>query len=510
MRGYRDFVRIDTVLLCIAALKFTIHFWVNLHDRIFRDELYYIACGKHLALGYVDHPPFIGVVAALSDLVFPDSLLALRALAAIAGAAVVFLTGTLCRQLGGGHFAQGLAALCVLVCPTFLGVHGTFSMNVFDHLFWVIGMCLLAQIAREDKPRLWLWFGLVLGIGLMNKISVLFFGMGVFVGIAATPYRQWFVKKWIWISAGIAFLVFLPHVLWQVAYGWPTREFIHNATMYKNVSVTPWQFIMAQIEQMHPLLFPIWLAGLLWFFLSSKGKPFRFLGWVYVAVLVLLIVKSGKSYYLAPAYPMLFAAGAIVTADAIQHVQWNWLRPAVCIIVVAAGVVTAPMALPVLSPEAFVKYASSIGIIPSSGERHDMGRLPQHFADRYGWEEMAAVVAGVYSGLSPDEQSQCVIFAQNYGEAGAIDYYGEQYGLPRAISGHNNYYLWGPGERSGEVIIVIGGSADDHASFFEDVRQVATIVHKYAMPYESNLPVYLCRTPKVPLREVWPTVKSYG
>ncbi|RJP22649.1 MAG: phospholipid carrier-dependent glycosyltransferase [Candidatus Omnitrophota bacterium] len=502
----KSFFRANAILIALAVVKIAIHFWVNTFDSIFRDELYYIACGNHLDFGYVDHPPFVALVAAVSRWLFGDSLFALRSFSAAAGAGMVVFAGLLVRQLGGGRFAEGLAALCVMIVPIYLGVHGFFSMNAFDQLFWLLGAYILVLIIQKESLGLWILFGVVMGIGLMNKISILFFGCGVFVGMLLTSNRRWLLSKRIWIAVAIAFLIFLPHILWQIVHGWPTLEFIRNASQYKNLPLAPMEFLLSQILEIHPFLFPIWLAGLGWYLFSRAGKPFRLLGWIYITAVVILIVNKGKSYYLAPAYAMLFASGAIVIEHGIHRWGWNWLKPVLCLILIVGGIITAPMTLPILAPESFSAYSQAIGISPSAGERHEMGALPQLFADRYGWEEMAAVVASVYQTLTPEEQATCIIVAGNYGEAGAIDYFGKPYGLPNAICGHNSYYFWRPENLVFETAIVFGFSEENVRLFAEEVTPVAMIHHEYAMPYESDLPVFLCRK----IRSVdWSALKSF-
>jgi len=506
----KPFVKENVVLLALAAVKLSVHFWVNLHDQIFRDEFYYIACGNHLDFGYVDHPPFVALMAAITHRLLGDSLFALRLFPAVAGAGIVVLTGLLAGELGGNRFAKGLAALSVLVVPNYLGIHGFFSMNVFDHLFWLLAIFLMVRIVKTDSPRCWILLGMVLGIGLMNKISVLFLGFGLFIGILLTPNRKWFLKKWIWISAGIAFLIFLPHILWQIAYGWPTLEFIGNAQKYKNISLSPLQFLSTQILDMHPFLFPLWAAGLGWLFFAEKGKPYRLFGWTYPAIFFLLVAQQGKPYYLAPIYTILFAAGAVVVESFIRNRQWVWLKLALCTLLVVGGLISAPFALPILSVKNYIAYSNTLGVKPSAGERHELGALPQFFADRYGWKEMVETVAKVYNALSKEEQSRCAIFTGNYGEASAIDYYGKKYGLPKAVSGHNSYFLWGPGNNTGNIVIVVGNKREDAEKVFDDVREAARIYNEYAMPFENNIPVLLCRKPHITLQEAWPKVKHYS
>ncbi len=486
------------VMLLYAALHLAA---VNSYGW-FRDELYYIACGEHLAFGYVDHPPLVALLARVTRGLLGESLMAARLPSMLAGMAVIWLCGRIAREMGGGRWAQGMAALCALVAPVYLFLFHVLSMNSFDILFWTLGAWVVVKIVIGGDPKLWLLFGLICGLGLQNKHSLLFFGFGVFVGLLLTPERRHFRERWIWMGGAIAVLLFLPHVIWQMANGWPTAEFVRNATEHKNVALSPLEFFVEQIMQMHPLTFPVWLGGLVWLFRSR----YRVLSWAYVAAFLVLITQSSKAYYLAPAYPPLFAAGA----TAIEA----WTRPRALrlflpILLLAGGLAVAPLSLPILPVESFIRYASALGVGMSAGERHEMGALPQHFADMHGWQEMVAEVARVYRSMPPEEQATAGIYGQNYGEAGAVDVLGRKYGLPKASAGHNNYFLWGP-QGSGEVLIIIGGDAEDHRQGFKDVRQAGEVkCGGLCMPYEDNLPIWIARGLKAPIREIWPLVKHY-
>ncbi|HWQ56528.1 MAG TPA: glycosyltransferase family 39 protein [Bryobacteraceae bacterium] len=475
---------------------------------IFRDELYYLACGRRLAWGYVEFPPLIAAVTKAMTSAFGDGLFGIRLAPALAGAALVVLTCLFAREFGGGRFAQVLAGMAVIAAPVWLLLHHFLSPNAFEPLFWMGCAWLFVRYAKTGDAGLWLWFGLVAGVGLMNKHSMLLFGFGLVAGMLFTPARAAFRERRLWLGGAIAFLIFLPHLVWQVREGFPLIEFLRRADQVKNYIQSPVEFFTAQAIMLHPLLLPLWLAGL-WFLFSSAGRQWRPLGWAYVVVFGLLVLLHGKPYYLVPVYPMLLAAGAVLLERAIERRNWNWLKPATVAAVVAGGVVMAPLTLPVLPVETYIRYAATLGISEVRTERHQMGRLPQVYADMHGWENMAARVAEVYHALPPEERQQAVVFAQNYGEAGAIEYFAPRYGLPRAISGHNSYWLWGP-DAAGGVLIGIGGKAAGYHEVFEDVRREGTITHPYAMPYESNLPIWVCRKPKIPLRQVWPRVKHFS
>jgi len=497
------------ILIYLALVTLFLHCLFSGQYGYFRDEFYYLACGEHLDWGYVDHPPVVALMAFLTRRLLGDSLLALRFVPAVAEALVVLLTGLMARELGGGRFAQCLAALSVMVSPIFLALGHIFSMNAFDHLFWALGVYLIILILKYDQPQLWLLFGLIAGVGLMNKYSMGFLGFGLVVGLILTPARKHLLSKWLWLGGALALLIFLPHILWEIRNGFPTREFIANATKYKNLPLTPLSFLLTTTLEMHPFTLPLWLAGLGFYFFAREGKPYRVFGWTYVSILVLFLSTKAKTYYFAPAYPMLLAAGAVVMGSLVQRRNLNWLKAAAMLFLVFGGAVMAPLTFPVLPVETYIKYANWLGIKLSSGETHPQGKLPQFFADMHGWENMVAVVAKVYNSLSPEERAKCAIYASNYGRAGAIDLLGRKYGLPKAICSLNSYYLWGPRDYTGEILISVGDRVEDNLKAFDDVKTVAVISCEYAMPYENDIPVNICRKPKAPLKQLWPMTKEF-
>jgi hypothetical protein len=502
----------DTMLFTLAVMNFLLHVIVNATTAhgYFRDEFYYIACSEHLAFGYVDQPPLSILLLAINRFLFGDSLVALRIMPALAAALTVFLTGKIAAALGGNRFAQSLAALCSLIAPQYLGMLNFFSMNAVDLLFWTIAVLIVVNIMREENPKLWLSFGVVAGLGAQNKFSILFLCFGIAVGLLLTSERTHLRNKWFWLGATIAAIIFLPHVIWQIVNNYPTLEFVRNATLNKNVVNSPLEFLSGQIMQMSPFTFPIWGIGLWYFFFSKKGKPFRLFGWSYLAIFALFVLQRGKVYYISPIYPILFAGGSVAIAEFIIRRQWYWLRSTIVTVLALSATLIAPYALPVLPVEAFIAYVKTIGIESRQEERHEKGKLPQHYADMFGWEEKVAAVARAYHKLSPEEQATCALFTNNYGRAAAIDFFGKKYGLPKAISNHNNYWLWGPRDYTGEIVIILGGDLKDQQEHFESVEVVETVRCEYCMPYENNLNVYVCRGLNTPLKDVWQSIKSFN
>ena len=495
------------IVLALALAKLLLHLITARGYGIFRDELYYLACSRHLAWGYVEFPPLIAVLTRAVTALLGESLFAVRLLPAVAGAALVVLTALIARELGGGRFAQGLAGLAVIVAPGWLSIDHTLNTNAFEPLFWTGCAWLAIRALKTGDSRYWLWFGAVAGLGLLNKHGTLFFGFGLAAGLLLTPARKAFAQRHLWLGGAVAMLLFLPNVLWEIRLGWPTLEFLQNAVRYKNAILTPWQFFTTQLLLTGAAV-PVWIAGLWFLFFHERGKPYRALGWAYVIVFASLFVLHGKGYYLLPAYPMLLGAGGVLLEEAFGRRAWNWLKPARVAAMVAFAAVCAPLAVPLLPVETLIRYSAWVGI-KNQEERHQMGVLPQFYADMFGWRNMAEQVAAVFHQLPPEDQAHAAIYGQNYGEAAAIDYFGPRLGIPHAVSGHNNYYLWGLGKTDPQVLIVIGGNPADARKVFGDVRAAGSIKHPYVMPYENNLSIWVCRQPKIPLRKVWPQVKSY-
>ncbi len=476
----------------------------------FRDELYYLASTRHLDFGYVDHPPLsIWILAGWTG-VLGDSLVVVRLLPALAGGLCVLLAVGICRRLGGGTFAQTVTGLAGTLCG-YLAIHHYFSMNSFDLLIWVSTFWLLMNVLENPSRRAWILLGFVLGLGLLNKLSVLWLGAGILVGLLATPHRRVLKTPGPWLAGLIAAALFAPYVLWQATHGWPTLEFMANAAAGKMVSVSPAQFFAGQAFFMSPVHAPIWILGLGALLFAPAFRHWRIFGWIYLTtVAILLAAGESKSFYLGPAYPPLLAAGAITLERLLARGRWRVIQVAVLAVMIAGGILLTPIALPVLPPETMIMYSQTLGLSPRPEERHEQGALPQQYADQFGWREMAEAVARAYERLTPEERERCLIFGQNYGEAGAIDLFGRRLGLPGAVSPHNSYWYWLPEGAEPEILIIIGSSLEENLEFFDEVVQVETVRSRYAMPYENNLPIFIARGPRSSLAEAWPLLRRFS
>ncbi len=497
--------------LVLALAAFLLHVLVNALGSYdyFSDEFYYIACSDHLAWGYVDHPPLSIFLLWITRLFLGDSLFAIRLLPALASAGVVLLTGMITRELGGNSRSQFLASLAVLIAPIYLILCDFYSMNAFEPLFWMGTALTFIRIVRTGNQKLWLIFGIMAGLGFQNKHSMAFFGIVIVIGLLAGVHKKMILSKWIWYGGALAVLLALPNIVWQATHGWPTLEFSQNAAQYKNAPMSPVEFFLMQAIFHNPLAFPIWLTGLGALFVHKELKSFRLFGLAYIFLFALFVLQRGKPYYLSPIYPLFFSAGAIVLEEFFTRRSLRWLRNTYLAILMVGGIVGIVLFLPVLPVETYDRVASAIGLSDIKTERHGDTRLPQVLADRFGWREMTATVARVYRSLPTEDQSKAAIYTQNYGQAGAIDFFGKEYNLPPAVSGHNNYWLWGMRGHTGEVLIIVGGNAHDHGHAYASVDSVAFHVNPYAMPHETNLTIFVCRGLKPSIEELWPRVKHY-
>jgi hypothetical protein len=493
----------------VVGAKLAIHALSNgpLAWGYMTDELYFLDCAQRLDWGYVDHPPLSIALLVPVRALFGDSLPALHALPALFSASAVLFTGLLAREMGGGRSAQGLAALALLTSGVGLALGTYYSMNPIDQALWAIGMWLLARILNGGKDRLWLALGLLVGVGLLNKVSMLWFGAGLGVGLLLTPERRRLATPWPWAAGAIALALFGPFVWWQQQHGWPFLEFSRNAAQYKVGAVSPLGLLSGQILAMNPLTAPLWLAGLVACFTSPALARYRPIAWIFVTTFGILAASgSARIHYLAPAFPVLLAAGAIV----VERVGASrpWLPRTAAISIALAGLVSLPLVVPLLSPAATVAYQERLGI-QAPQERESSGVLPIHLALFQHAEATLDAVGRAWASLAPEERARATILTRSFGETGAIDLLGPRRGLPRSIGTHNQYWLWGPGDATGELMLVVGESQQEVERWFRQCVRSAEIECPYCMPMFDAEAVFVCRDARRPMRELWPEMKLY-
>ncbi|MFC6644757.1 ArnT family glycosyltransferase [Granulicella cerasi] len=506
-------LRLAVIFAIVRLLfQFALTLWTtHLGYGYFRDEFYYIACGRHLAWGYVDHGPVVAVQARLGELLFGDSVFGIRVLSAAAGTVMIFLTGILTWAFGGKRPAQGLAMLAVFLAPGFIGVDGYLSMNSFEPVFWMTSLLAIILVLQGRNPRLW-WtvYGISSGLGLLNKPSMTFFLVTLGIGLLCTPQRRVLFTRWAALGIVLSLVIAAPNVVWQIHNHWPTLEFLRNGQKHGKNLVFPFpQFLLGQLLQLHPVNALVWLTGVVALLRAKSVKNMRWLGIAFLIFLPLMWKLHAKDYYLEPFYPALFAAGGVAwehrnAARRLVAEGRVFALPILESLLVVLILPSLPMASPILPPMTWVRYADVTHFRPKPQESGHEAILPQFYADRFGWNNEVDLVLQAYQRLTPQEQQHVCIFASNYGEAGAIDFLGKQRepSLPPAISGHNSYWTWGMhGCDDNIVIALVGDTPEELHVKYSDVQLIGVTSDPLAMPFELHQNVYLLkhRQPSAPL-----------
>jgi len=472
----------------------------------FRDELYFIVCGQRPAWGYVDQPPIVPLLSSVMWTISGGSHFIFTLLPAVILSVTVALTAEFARSLGGGRFAQFLAALCAFGAVTLLGDGTSLSTETLQPLLWLGCSWCIVRIAKTGNEKWWLAFGAIAAISFLNKYLVGLYLAGILVGMLATPLRRSFLRPWVWAGLALALAMISPNVAWQYNHGWPFVELAKAAVSWKNVALSPLAYLVQQVVLAGPLAFPVWLAGLWAFGIKPKHAAYRAFALCCIVMFALAVVMHGKAYFMAGIYPLMFAGGAVWLESKVRS---RAVRAVYTGLMAFATLVFSPVTIPFLPVTSYLAYAKFMHISPSAGasEKMSSGVLPQFYADRFGWKEMAEKVAAVYNALPPDQRAKAVFFGRDYGEAAAIDIYGRPLGLPPAISGQNNYYLWGMMGHDGSVIIVLANDLKELNAAYQNVIVAGRLDNPYAMPYETNIDIVVASGLKVPFP--WERLKHY-
>ncbi len=505
---------IAPALSLIAAILHAATAW---RYGYFRDELYFIACSKHLAWGYVDQPPLAAVAAWLAT---PASyqLVALRALPILAAAVTVYLAVRLTRELGGGTFAQTLAGVATLAMPAYLVLGNTLTTSSFEPLFWTLALYLSIRIVRAPRAEAPLWWsalGLTVALGMYAKYSMLLPVAGIAVGLLATPQRRVLLSPYALYAAGLALVLLLPNFAWQAAHGWPILEVLRGDVAHRqafqngmllesyDLAANARAFALEQLLYTNPLAVPIWLAGVIAPFRIAGLRDLRFVALAYVVVFLAAVTLAAKGYYIVGFYAALLSIGALAIEGAAAYV-----RSALFALLAAVALAALPFSLPVLPVHGLIAYSAALGLTGRGGPPH---LIQPVFAEEFGWQRLARDVASVYFALPPRERTRTAIYADTYGDAGALDFFGPRYGLPAAISSQNSYYLWGTHGYDGQTLVAIGATRIDRLRrYYRSVVLVRTSTEPYKWVVEGPSPIYLCRDPVAPLPAIWPHLRWYG
>jgi hypothetical protein len=497
------------IILFFVVLKLVIHLYTNTFAGygIFRDELYLYACSLRLDVGYVDQPPLSIWILKVYTMIFGKSVSAIRIIPAIFGALALVPLGYTIRELGGKKIAMIITLTAFVISPIYLAYCGYYSMNSLDLLLWNSILFLIVKLRNTQNPKLWIILGTLMGLALMNKIGMLWFGIGFFLSLLLTKERHWLTTKWPYLAAGMALIIFSPYMLWNAMHDWATIEFL-GSTAQKYSTQNNFTFLSGQLLINNPANIMVWLPGLIYFITFRQDNKGSQIFIIFLTILgILLINVHSKPEYLAPIFVVLFIGGGLALESWTQKRKW------IAHLIIAnqcLGFIATPLAIPILPVEKYIAFSQAIGIAPSTGEAHELSELPQFYADMFGWENQVKAIAKVYHALPEEDKTRCAIFGDNYGRSGAVDYYADQYDLPLSIGRHNNYWIWGPGDYKGDLMIILSDEVGDKSELFEEVIEMGTVHSKYAIPYENNLKVYLCKNLRKPLDELWPKIKSFN
>ena len=487
----------------VAAVVAVLHFSTAGQYDAFRNELYFIVCGRHPALGYVDQPPIIPLLAAATQL-GGVNVWFLRVPAVLAAVALVPLAVAFATLLGASARGAWISAVMLASAALLTALTATLSTSTFEALTFTAVAYLITRAHLRNEPALYIWAGIVAGVSFEIRYGILMWAVGLAVGILAAGPREILRARDLWLGAAIASLIALPNVVWQAAHGFPFLELVRNDNS-GNLIGSPGEFALTQVFLMNFLTAPLWLAGIIAPFVSKRLAPFRFLSVTFVVTVAFIFATHGKAYYTGAAYPTMFALGAAAVTNLPRILLAVWAA-----LTVVNAVPALPFVLPVESPEKLKYTMDHLTFKLKPMERAGIGApLMQTFSDEFGWRDLARTVGEVYTSLPAADRGKAAIFASNYGEAAAIDVYGAH--LPPALSGNNQYYLWGPRGYDGSVVIAVNVDPDQWSRLCDVARVVATFgTSQYAMPYETHRPIVLCTGMRPPLARVWPQFKHYG
>lgn len=482
------------IIVILATVKFVIHAIANGNFGYHRDELLHLSTSDHLAWGYFEFPPFIAFLGKISSLFFDHSLWGTRLFSTLAGIAILVLCCLIAKELGGKRNAILLSGVCVLVFIPFYRNHTLFQPVAFNQFFWTLGFYFLVRFINSKHKKQLFYIGLVVGLGLLNKYTMLIWAFGAFIGLFFLEKGSVYKQKWIYLAGLLALLLFLPNVIWQFQNDLPFFQHLESLKSKQLEEISKVDFLLAQLEL--PFTLIISLFGL-FFLLKSKYKA---VGITVLVIFITMFLTNSKAYYVFGIYPVLFATGAVKIESLLQHKKYA--VSIISSILLLISVPFIPDATPILPIEKYVAYAEK-------DEKNGRIELTGDYADMFGWEEQVQLVDSIYKALPTKEQQNCVIWAENYGEAGALQIIGEKYNLPKPISRHGSFWSWGYQNKNADVWISIGNEKTFVESVFEETQLVKMITHKYAIDEEVNIPLYICKKPKVDIEQLWKDYRAH-
>lgn len=497
----------STFILIFVALKVALNILAISHFGFHRDELLHLVLADHLDWGYKEVPPFIALLAKGTFILFGHSVFAARIFPTIAGGLIVWLTGLITVELGGRRFAIALACLALIFSPAFAASDYLFQPVVFDQLWWVMAVWLLVKYCNTSAIKYLYILGVVIGVGMLTKYTMAFFAFALIIGLVFSKNRKLLFNRHIIGAALLALLIFLPNLIWQFTHHLPVITHMKMLQEQQLDYNKPSDFIKQTLSDNGIALF-VWLTGFVFLLFSFRLHKFQFIAVAFVLIFGFLLLMHGKPYYLFGAFPMLFAAGGFGFERWLKTSGYT-LRIAVITLFTAPNLIFFPMALPIFSINqtlAVIKFLNDkipVTKFTTTWEDHKQHPLTQDYADMLGWDTMAALAAKAWNELTPEQRKNTQIYADNYGDAGAIHHFGKKYNLPEVISLNSSFTLWAPDSLNAKYIIYVddqgGKNIESFSSALESYRKIGEVDNPLAREYGTA--VFLLVNPKTPLKE---------
>ena len=493
-----SFIKSDLfILILLASIKLVLHLLTNNQYGFHRDELAMLHDARNLAWGFIAYPPLTPFLGSIELKLFGASLVGFRAFSALSQSIVMVIAGLMAKELGGSRRAQILAASGTGIGLLTLIQGALFQYVAFDFLWVVLLAYFIICLIKTDNPRWWLAIGTVIGLGMMTRYTMGVYVISLILAVLLTQTRKHLQSPWLWAGAAIAFIIFLPNIVWQIQHNFISLEF-QKSIHARDVSIgRTASYLTDQLVLANPFMLPFWISGLLFYFREAK---YRIFGWMYLIPVTIFFLLQGRGYYPTPTYPMLIAAGAVAferrlatlsPQQALRRLTLNWVFVALGLAI--GGALMLPVA-PVNSVIWNISYAT-----------HD------NFAEQLGWHELTRRVANVYDTLPVDVKSHAGILAGNYGEAGALELYGDEYNLPQVISPANSFWLQGAPTENSDVLIVVGYSKETAEKYFNSCTLAGTVINQYGVVNEESKlrDIFLCKGLRQPWSEMWIAMQRF-
>ncbi|HJX72269.1 MAG TPA: glycosyltransferase family 39 protein [Bacteroidales bacterium] len=484
----------------LIVIKLLIHFLTSTIYELHRDEMLYFAMGNHLDFGYVSTPPFVGFLTFLARMLLGYSEFGIKLFPALAGAASIVVIALFVKELGGKNLALIIAGIAFIASGAFLRSNSLFQPVSFDQFFWLFFAYLVLRMINTSQPKLWLWIAVVVGLAFLNKYSIIFFAAAMIIALLISRHRKILFSKYFLYGILMGLIIILPNLLWQHFHHWPIVRHMTELQRYQlsNNSVSGFFFDQLLNSLSSGI---IWIAGLMMILFLPRERKFRLIAFAFLLVLIIIVAGRGKSYYTLGAYTMLFAAGGYAMEKYFKN-KLVFINYLVILLVIITSLFALPLELPYASFETVKKICDpNTGMVPQRWEDGEIHPIPQDYADMTGWKELTSIVARAYNQLDENQKEKCTIYAENYGQAGAIEFYGHSYGLPKPISFHDSYLLWAPDSISDGPFIYINDEVGDMDELFNDYPEIGRVNNEYFR--ENGIMVLLCTNPKEGWKEFY-------